>query len=215
MDSPPEHGRRRPHVKNLWAVASATAHFTGVFMIKVYEKILEELKDFQGILAIDGRCGSGKTELGRFLQQNLGCNLLHMDDFYLPLSQREEGWQQTPGKNMDFQRLIRQVLEPAARGEAISYAPYDCGKGDYGEAVSLPPRPLTILEGSYSQTPILRPYYGKMYFLTCSPQVQRRRLQSREGEKFPSFQRLWIPLEEKYLALYPPVGTIVDTGELF
>lgn len=215
MDAPPEHGRRWPHVKNLWAVASATAHFTGVFMIEAYEKILQELRNFQGIVAIDGRCGSGKTRLGDFLKENLCCNLVHMDDFYLPLSLRDDNWQQIPGKNMDFDRLIQQVLEPARRGKGITYAPYDCGKKAYGGEIMLPPNNLTILEGSYSQFSPLRPYYNKMYFLTCTPEVQKQRLQAREGTKFPMFQNLWIPLEEKYLALYPPVGNLMDTGELF
>lgn len=215
MDAPPEHGRRWPHVKNLWAVASATAHFAGVFMIEIYENILRELPDFQGILAIDGRCGSGKTELGAFLQKNLPCNLIHMDDFYLPLALRDDHWQQIPGKNMDFDRLIRQVLEPARRGERITYAPYDCGKKAYGQEISLMPQPVTLLEGSYSQFPLLRPYYNKMYFLTCSPEVQKRRLQFREGDKYAMFERLWIPLEEKYLTQYPPAGDLIDTGKLF
>lgn len=183
-------------------------------MITAYNEILAELKNLQGIVSIDGRCGSGKTELGRFLAENLRCNLIHMDDFYLPLSLRDDNWRQIPGKNMDFSRLIRQVLEPARRGEEIRYAPYDCGNGTYGKEISLPPSPLTILEGSYSQFPLLRPYYHKMYFLTCSPEVQKRRLQAREGEKFPMFEGLWIPLEEQYLSLYPPMGSTICTDDL-
>lgn len=180
-------------------------------MITSYEKILEELQTIRGIVSIDGRCGSGKTGLGAFLQKNLSCNLIHMDDFYLPLDCRDPDWQQIPGKNMDFSRLIQQVLEPASRGEGIHYAPYDCGTRSYGPEIYLSPNELTILEGSYSQFPLLRPYYNKMYFLTCSPEVQKQRLQNREGEKFPMFQKLWIPLEEKYLAETPSAGICYNT----
>lgn len=216
MDSPPEHGRRWPHVKNSGLLLRQQPILQVFFMIDPYNKILAELQALgQGIVAIDGRCGSGKTNLGNFLKKNLSCNLVHMDDFYLPLPRREEHWREHPGKNMDFDRLIQQVLEPATKGEGIRYAPYDCGKKAYGCEIMLPPNNLTILEGSYSQFPPLRPYYTKMYFLTCAPEVQKQRLQSREGEKYPMFENLWIPLEEKYLALYPPAGNLVDTGTLF
>lgn len=34
------------------------------------------------IVAIDGRCGSGKTTLGEYLEQVFDCNLFRMDDFF-------------------------------------------------------------------------------------------------------------------------------------
>ena len=40
------------------------------------------------ILAIDGRCGAGKTTLAHWIQENTGCNVVSVDDFYLPLAQR-------------------------------------------------------------------------------------------------------------------------------
>lgn len=38
------------------------------------------------LLAIDGRCGSGKSTLAEFLAGQLGCRVVHTDDFYLPLA---------------------------------------------------------------------------------------------------------------------------------
>ena len=46
------------------------------------------------VVAIDGRCGSGKTGLARLLESLFLCNVLHMDDFYLPLHLRPENWQE-------------------------------------------------------------------------------------------------------------------------
>ena len=40
------------------------------------------------IVAIDGRCGSGKTTLGEYLEQVFDCNLFRMDDFFLRMEQR-------------------------------------------------------------------------------------------------------------------------------
>ena len=42
------------------------------------------------LLAIDGRCGSGKSTLAEFLAGQLGCRVVHTDDFYLPLAVRCE-----------------------------------------------------------------------------------------------------------------------------
>lgn len=64
------------------------------------------------LLAIDGRCGSGKSTLAEFLAGQLGCRVMHTDDFYLPLAARCSNWQEQPGANMDFIRLRNQVLQP-------------------------------------------------------------------------------------------------------
>ena len=57
------------------------------------------------LLAIDGRCGSGKSTLAAWLAEQLPCNLVHMDDFYLPMDRRRPDWAEHPGANMDFARL--------------------------------------------------------------------------------------------------------------
>ena len=44
------------------------------------------------VIAIDGRCGSGKTSLANLIDNIFSCNILHMDDFYLPIEQREKNW---------------------------------------------------------------------------------------------------------------------------
>ena len=187
-------------------------------MNEVYRNLLWELKPLEkGIIAIDGRCGSGKTGLGAYLLEHLHCNIIHMDDFYLPLEDRQENWKAIPGGNMDFGRLILEVLEPLGRGDAVTVRPYDCGKKDYGPEQVLEKKPLTILEGSYSLFPTLRKYYDKMIFLTCGKEIQKKRLLSREGEKYAMFEKIWIPMEENYLAFCPtpPEAMVVDTGGLF
>lgn len=71
-----------------------------------------------------------------------------------------------------------------------------------GEGVRLEPRPLTIVEGSYSQHPSMGVIYDLTVFLTCSDEIQRRRLQIREGEGFAAFEQQWIPLEENYFRIF-------------
>ena len=154
------------------------------------------------VLAIDGRCGSGKTTLAALLAQTLPCRVVHMDDFYLPFAARRPDWRTTPLGNMDLGRLRREVLEPARLGEEIAYHAYDCPHDALRPALLLPPRPLTVVEGSYSLAPALRPYYDLTVFLTCSQAEQAARVQAREGAYYPAFPACWIPLEEDYHRTY-------------
>lgn len=171
--------------------------------------------DRPALLAIDGRCGSGKSTLAAFLGRELGCTVLHMDDFYLPPACRRPDWMDHPGANMDFARLRQEVLDPLLAGRTAQYRPYVCCLGTLQEtAAILPPRPLTILEGSYALHPHLNVPFACRVFLTCTPDCQRQRLQSREGAHFADFQKRWIPLEEGYLAACHPEKTcdfVLDT----
>jgi len=102
------------------------------------------------LLAIDGRCGSGKSTLAEFLAGQLGCRVVHTDDFYLPLAARCANWQEKPGANIDFIRLRNEVLQPLLRGETALYNAYSCAAGAFLPSKPFAAAPLTILEGSYS-----------------------------------------------------------------
>lgn len=169
------------------------------------------------VAAVDGRCGSGKTSFARLAEELLPCTVVHMDDYYLPPDRRAPNWEEIPGGNMDLERFAREVLAPARRGEAVSYRPYRCRTGTFAPARLLPPRPLTLVEGSYSLHPALRDRYDLRVFLTCSPEEQLRRLKAREGERFSAFSGRWIPLEERYrLACRPEADSLtVDTTPFF
>ena len=170
------------------------------------------------LAAIDGRCGSGKTSLAELARRLLVCNVVHMDDYYLPLSHRAADWLSIPGGNMDLSRVEEEVLLPARRGGSLRCRAYDCSSGTLGPAAELPPRPLTIMEGSYSLHPLLAGQYDLRIFLTCPPAVQADRLRRREGEGFGAFQVRWIPLEERYLRRFSPdrrADLVRDTARWF
>lgn len=155
------------------------------------------------VLALDGRCGSGKTTLANALARQFPASVvLHTDDFYLPPAQRAHGWEQTPCANMDLARLRDEALRPAYAGQTVDYRAYSCREGAYQPAVQLPAQPLVILEGSYSHHPLLRPCETLRVFVTCSKDEQVRRLQEREGERYANFAARWVPLEEGYFARY-------------
>ena len=170
------------------------------------------------VVAIDGRCGSGKTGLAALLVQLFPCRVLHMDDFYRPFSQRGPDWEQVPGGNMDLERFAQECLRPARTGAPIRYRAFDCRQDAFRPVRTLPACPLTIVEGSYSQHPLLADAYGLRIFLTCGEAVQLRRLSQREGAAIQGFRQRWIPMEERYFhacRIREGCALTIDTGRLF
>lgn len=152
------------------------------------------------IIAIDGRCGSGKTTLGTLLAHDLAADLLHMDDFYLQMFQRTPARYAMPGENVDHER-VEEVLKQWRLHKPFSYQKFDCAKMALGETVSLVPGNILVVEGSYCMHPQLRKYYDFCVFVTIDQSLQQKRLLAREGEqKLAVFNARWIPLEETYFA---------------
>ncbi len=179
-----------------------------------YEHLISRIEELSKekpiqIIGIDGRCASGKTTLSNLLAGLFRSRIFHMDDFYLPVEQRVEGWEHIPCANMNFDRLIEAALLPAKKGELVQYEAYSCREKRLLPKVELDCQPLTIVEGSYSHYPELLPFYDLTVFLTCSRETQKKRLMEREGERYPNYERLWIPLEEGYYRKYH-VGEQVD-----
>ena len=167
------------------------------------------------LIALDGRCGSGKTTLAAQLARQFSQSItVHTDDFYLPPASRVANWEQIPCANMDLERLRAQVLIPARAGQAVPYRAYSCRAGAYLPEQCFAPQPLVIVEGSYSHHPSLAPYYDIKAFVTCSAEEQMRRLRAREGKRYLNFVQRWIPLEEGYFAKFQieqTVDFILDT----
>lgn len=158
------------------------------------------------IIAIDGRCGSGKTTLAEALkrklensQPHIKIELFHMDDFYLRPSQRTEERFALPGGNVDHERFLSDVLTKIIRSEEFSYRPFDCASFTLSEPINVKPCHIALIEGSYSLHPQLCDHYDLKVFLSISPEEQRQRILIRNGkEKLEQFVNRWIPFEELY-----------------
>lgn len=156
------------------------------------------------LLAIDGRCGSGKTTLALHLRERYGekTSLYRMDDFFLPFELRTPERMAQPGGHMDVERFQREVLLPLKQGGPFTYGVYDCHTGIRQEKPGSV-TPLAIMEGSYSLHPLLREFYDIKVFVTTGSHTQRQRLLAREGEtRFQRFLTDWIPREEAYFSAY-------------
>lgn len=173
-------------------------------MADVVRKKAEELKSERKhlIIAIDGRCGAGKTTLAAYLQEKYGCKVIHMDHFFLRPAQRTKERLSEPGGNIDYERFLEEVLKPLKKGVPFSYRPFNCREQRLSSEIKAEPGEVMLVEGSYACHPRFREYYDLKIFLTVEKEEQLKRIEKRNGkEQAAVFREKWIPMEEKYFSL--------------
>lgn len=176
-------------------------------------RLLDE-KTGQVRVVIDGRAASGKTtaaELiagyfsGAYLHEfpdarSFTTDIIHADDFFLPPSLRTPERLNEVGGNLHRERFYDEIIANLDSPDGFSYRVFDCSKMDYApEPRKVKPCRLLIFEGAYSLHPDFGDYYDLAIFSDISPDEQRRRILSRNGERMlKRFEQEWIPMEEKY-----------------
>ena len=167
----------------------------------IYQKLADIAAAAQrpAILAIDGRCGSGKTTLGEKLATEWDAALFHMDDFFLQPAQRTPERLSEPGGNVDRERFLSEVLLPLRAGQPVHYRRFRCSDFTFEDAKIIQPKSIAIVEGSYACHPLLRDLYDLRIFLDIDPETQLERIGKRSGpQALERFKSIWIPLEETY-----------------
>lgn len=160
------------------------------------EQLLQEKQTV--LVAIDGSCTSGKSTLAAALARELDCNVFHMDEFFLRSQQRTAERLAETGGNVDYERFREEVLRPLKTGVPFSYHPYDCSTGSLKAPVAVEPRPIAIIEGTYSQHPYFEDPYDLRVFLKVSPEVRQNRILQRPAFLHRRFFEEWIPMEHRY-----------------
>ncbi len=171
---------------------------------KVYAEI-RRILDRKGTctVSVDGRCGSGKSTFAQKLKEDFDAEVFHMDDFFLRPEQRTPQRYASPGENVDHERFEEEILIPLSQGKAFVYYPFDCERMCVSETgIKAQKKPVTVIEGSYSQRSDLRKYYDLNVFLTVDPDEQIRRIIARNPSKEQAFREKWIPLEEAYFKAF-------------
>ena len=162
------------------------------------EKIDTLLKNGKAIIGIDGGSGSGKTTIASLLCEIYDATVFHMDDFFLTPSMRTPERLSEVGGNVDKERFESEVLIPLRAGQIVNYRKFDCKTIVLSTPVSVKPKNLVIIEGSYSLHPDLIKYYDLSVFLDIDTEKQRERIKNRNGEGAKAFFEKWIPLENTY-----------------
>ena len=169
-------------------------------MIESIRKQIDDLQcqRNQVLVAIDGSCTSGKTTLATRLAEIYDCNVFHMDDFFLRPEQRTQERYAEVGGNVDYERFREEVLLPLKSGKPFSYRPFDCSTFTLSDPVTVTPRKLNIIEGSYSHHPYFGDPYDLKILLTIPPELQQQRILQRPAFLHKRFFEEWIPMENRY-----------------
>lgn len=155
------------------------------------------------VVAIDGRCASGKSTFASLLQKEIPCTVLHIDDFYLEAEYQTKERLSLPGGNIDYERFLSDVLLPLKRNETFNYTAFDCKTQSYKCPLSILPTDVTIVEGAYSCRPELAQIYDLTVFMDVEKGIQIERVLRRNGEeRLKEFKERWIVFEEKYFEAF-------------
>ena len=162
------------------------------------------------VLAIDGRCGAGKTTLAGQIAQTYNAFVVHLDDFFLP-----KGMQKSGHGNLEKERLLREVILPLSQGKEVCYRVFSCCEQRYTQTVTIPRGASVVVEGSYAMLDEFRFAYTHSVFLNVDGKEQRRRILKRNGEAaWRVFETRWIPEEEQYIEAQHP-ETVCDVCGCF
>lgn len=168
--------------------------------LPIFQEIDRRLALRQPILvAIDGMAAAGKSTLGILLAEHYSCNLIHMDDFFLPPALRTPQRRSEPGGNIHYERFLREVVSGLKAGLPFQYGVFDCHSMEISHSITVKPTPITVVEGAYSLHPALGDIYDLKIFYSVDPAVQLERIHHRNGPAcVPAFRDIWIPLEQAY-----------------
>lgn len=179
---------------------------SGVFVriVPVLLKANEiDTKEHAGVIAIDGPAASGKSTCGELLSKALDCDVIHLDDFFLPIELRNEERFKTPGNNIHKERFAKEVIPFIRNKEEFSYTRFDCSKMALGEKVTVGKADWRIAEGSYSHHPEFNRYYDISVFSRVNKKTQKERILKRNGtDMAKNFFTRWIPMENEYFKAY-------------
>ena len=151
------------------------------------------------VIGIDGRTGSGKSEMAELLAKLFKTKPISMDDFFLPAELRTEERLGSTGGNIHYERFMEEVIPNLRSNLDFSYRPFDCRQMDFVCKKTIPASSFMVVEGAYSHHPHFGNYLDTRVFSTIDPATQMERVKKRNGEEAAEFfMEKWIPMEERY-----------------
>ena len=143
--------------------------------------------DKKVLIALEGRCASGKTTISKLIKD---VTLIHIDDFF---DEKKED-------RLNYKELINLLnrIKYAKVGEIIEYNAFSCRDWKYYKK-EITVNNVILFEGVYSYSEEIRDYFDKVIFSVISKDEQLYRLNKRENEYYlQKYLNEWIPREEEY-----------------
>jgi uridine kinase len=151
------------------------------------------------VVAVDGRSGSGKTDLADVLAVRVGAVVVHMDDLY-------PGWSGLAASV----RLLGRVLDGLRSGASSTHPVWDWAAAAYTREVVLPRAGIVVVEGVGSGC--ARPV-DLLVRLEADPDVRRDRALTRDGATFEAHWDEWAAQEAELFSHEPFRADVVFTSD--
>ena len=159
------------------------------------------------LVGVDGRSGSGKTELADRLRDVLTGGgtppaVVHLDDLY-------RGW---TGLSAGLTLLCEHVVAPLRAGGVAAYPVWDWDASVPGPVRQVPPAPVVLLEGVGVLASACAADLDLRIWLEAPTEVRRARALARDGATFAPWWATWAAQEDRLLeAGQPTADVVVDT----
>ena len=156
------------------------------------------------LVGIDGRSGSGKTELAARLarslaQEGVRSRTVHLDDLY-------QGWD---GLAAALEPLCADVLVPLAGGLPGSYRSWDWHRGQPGPRRTVPVEDVVLVEGVGALATGCRDVLHLTVWLEAPAELRRTRALARDGDTFAPHWDGWAAQEDRLYPDGPPRADVV------
>lgn len=139
------------------------------------------------VVLVDGRSGSGKTELATALAAGTGAQLVRLDDLY-------PGW--------DGLDEASAIVPGILRGER--WRSWDWAVGRAGDEHALDPDRPTIVEGVGAISRASRPLADVAIWVDLDLPLRRRRALDRDGDTYAPHWDRWARQEARFIAREHP-----------
>jgi uridine kinase len=133
------------------------------------------------VVAVDGPSGAGKSTLADALGLELGAQVVRVDDL-IP------GWS---GLDVAAPIVVRDILEPLARGADGGYRRYDWDRKEYAEWQTVPPAAYLVVEGCASGSRVAAAYLALLVWVEAPIELRFERGMARDGETFRPYWERW------------------------
>lgn len=151
------------------------------------------------VVAIDGMAAAGKSTLAAKLARELGGEVVHMDDFFLPMELRTPERMKEAGGNVHYERFAVEVAAAVDQKKPFDYGVFNCSEMMITDSRHIENDGLLIVEGAYCLRPEFSSLYDLKIFMKIDENTQMERIIKRNGiQKAKMFKEKWIPLESFY-----------------
>lgn len=166
-------------------------------------RLIEYIKNNSNkVIAIDGPSGSGKSTIAKKLEEEYDVLVFHTDDYFLSKERKTEERINTPGGNLDYERLEDEILKNLDNSNIQSNY-FNCQTNLLEVRKPVKRKSIILIEGVYSLHPQLREYYDFTVYIDVDRETQLNRIKERSGDfLFNRFVTEWIPLEDKYFSYF-------------